>query len=371
MSRNVPILDLKPEIAEIKDEIYAAISSVIETTEFIGGPVVQAFEKEAAQYLGVKHAIACNSGTDAIVLGLRVLGIGPGDEVITTPFSFFATAEPISLLGAKPVFVDILPDSFNIDPDLIRKAITPKTKAIVPVHLFGQAAAMDEIMSIAKKHGLYVLEDTAQGFGGDFRGKKLGTIGEIGAYSFFPSKNLGCFGDGGLAVTDDDDYAKEITKLRQHGSLKKYHNEVVGYNSRLDALQAAVLRVKLKRIDDSNNRRRAAAKRYDEMLKSFAGIVTPIELDGCRHIYHQYTVRICDNRRDEVKESLAANGISTMVYYPVPINDLPVYRYNVDIPHSRRAANEVLSLPMWPQITEDTQRYVVENLKKALDKCEK
>jgi dTDP-4-amino-4,6-dideoxygalactose transaminase len=366
MTRNVPILDLKQELAEIKDEISAAISSVIESTEFIAGPEVQKFEKEAADYLGVKHAIACNSGTDAILIGLRTLGIKRGDEVITTPFSFFATAEPVSLLEAKPVFVDIQPGSFNIDPELIKKAITPKTKAIIPVHLFGQAAEMDKIMSIAKEHGLVVLEDTAQGFGGGYKNKKIGTIGSIGAYSFFPSKNLGCFGDGGLAVTNDDDLAKEITKLRQHGSVKKYYNEIVGYNSRLDSIQAAVLRVKLKRIDQSNDRRRIAAARYNKMLNNIKGLVTPLELDDCRHIYHQYTVRITGNKRDAVKEKLAAKGISTMVYYPVPINDLPVYNENCDIPHSRLAAKEVLSLPIWPQITEDTQRYVVENLINAL-----
>src|SRR5690606_19924572 len=263
---------------------------ILKSGQFILGGDVRAFEAEIAAYLGVKHAIGVNSGTDALLIGLRALGVGPGDEVITTPFTFFATAEVISLLGATPVFVDIDPESFNIDPDLIEEKITARTKAIIPVHLYGRAAEMEKIMAIARKHGLKVVEDVAQAMGGEAQGKKLGSIGDVGAFSFFPTKNLGAYGDGGLITTDNDELAELAKMLRAHGSRKKYYNEVLGYNSRLDTLQAAILRVKLPHIDAWNKRRFEAAVRYSDLLADVPHVVTPSLVEG--HVFHQYTIRI-------------------------------------------------------------------------------
>ncbi len=346
--RNIPILDLAPEIEALWDEFEAAYRRVMRSGQFIMGPEVTAFEKEAAEFLGVKHAIGVNSGTDALIIGLRALGVGPGDEVITTPFSFFATAESISNLGATPVFVDVDEESFNIDPAAIEAAITPKTKAIMPVHVFGRPAAMDEIMTIAERHGLKVVEDCAQSFGARYQGRQTGSIGHVGAFSFFPSKNLGAFGDGGLVATDDDEAADLSRMLRAHGSKKRYHNEMLGYNSRLDALQAAFLRVKLPHVDAWNACRAEVARLYGELLEDVEGVTAPRVTDG--HVFHQYTVRI-KGARDVVQERLEAAGVSTMVYYPIPQDRLPVYdgqypRFEV----SERLAAEVLSLPIGPML---------------------
>lgn len=366
-SNKIPVLDLRPEINSLWEELTSAIEGVLRSGQFIMGPNVKAFEEEAAAYLGVRHAVGVNSGTDALVIALHAAGIGEGDEVITTPFTFFATAEAVSRLGATPVFVDIDPLTFNINPDLIEPAVTPRTKAILPVYLYGQAADMDPIMEVAKKYGLKVIEDTAQAFGGEYKGKKLGTIGDAGCFSFFPSKNLGAFGDGGLIATDDDEIAERARMLRVHGAKKKYYNEVIGYNSRLDALQAAILRVKLPYIDGWNEGRRRAAERYNELLKDVPGIVTPYEAEYAKHVYHQYTVRILNGRRNAVKEHLAEQGIATMVYYPVPVHQLPVYAQNaVTLPEAEKAAGEVLSLPIWPGITESVRTKVVEALDAAL-----
>ncbi len=362
----IPILDLSAEIEALWDELNAATQRVLRSGRFILGPEVEAFEREVAEYLGVKHAIGVNSGTDALVIGLRALGVGPGDEVITTPFTFFATAEAISLVGATPVFVDIDPNTFTIDRGLIEEKITPRTRAILPVHLYGQAADMDSILGLAEKYGLKVLEDVAQAFGGEYKGRKLGTIGHAGAFSFFPSKNLGAYGDGGLIATDDDRVAETARMLRAHGARRKYHNEMLGYNSRLDALQAAILRVKLRYVDGWNEARRKAACTYNELLKDVPGVVTPYEAPYAKHVYHQYTVRILDGKRDEVQRRLTEAGIGTMVYYPVPVHRLPVYapvRYA--LPEVERASREVASLPIYPGLTEEKMVYVASELKRC------
>jgi dTDP-4-amino-4,6-dideoxygalactose transaminase len=362
----VPILDPRPEIDSIWSKVMAAVEDVLRSGQFIMGPNVIGFEKEAADYLGVKHAVGLNSGTDALILGVHALGLKPGDEVITTPFTFFATTECVSHFRATPVFVDIDPETFNFRVDEIEAAITPRTKGIIPVHLFGQPVDMDPVMEIAHRHGLWVLEDVAQAFGGEYRGRKLGSIGQAGAFSFFPTKNLGGCGDGGLFVTNDDALADTVRVLRVHGARKKYHNEQVGVNSRLDALQAAILRCKLPHIDEWNQARRAAAHRYSEALQGIEGLIAPIELDFGAHVYHQYTVRI-PGRRDEVQQKLDEAGIGTMVYYEKPLHKLPVYAdMKVSLPVSEQCAAEVLSLPIWPKIEPSVQDRVVEALKSAL-----
>lgn len=360
----IPILDLSPEIEALWDELMAAIQGVLKSGQFIMGPNVEAFEHEVAAYLGIKHAVGVNSGTDALIIALRALGIGPGDEVITTPFTFFATAEAISLVGARPVFVDIDPKTFNIDPNLVEPAITPFTRAILPVHLYGQAADMDPIMTLAKEYHLKVIEDVAQAFGGEYKGKKLGTIGDVGCFSFFPSKNLGAFGDGGLIVTNDEEVAELARMLRVHGAKKKYYNEMIGYNSRLDELQAAILRVKLPHIDKWNEQRKQVAHRYNELLRDLPRVVTPYEASYAQHVYHQYTIRVLGGKRDMVKKCLTEAGIGTMIYYPVPLHQLPIYagRYPT-IPQAERAAGEALSLPIWSELNLNIQFYVVSTIR--------
>jgi dTDP-4-amino-4,6-dideoxygalactose transaminase len=341
----IPVLDLTPEIEMLWDDLMEAVQRVLRSGRFILGPEVEAFESEVAAYLGAKHAVGVNSGTDALVISLRALGIGPGDEVITTPFTFFATPESISNVGATPVFVDIDERTFNIDPALIEPAITERTKAIVPVHLYGQSCDMDPIMDIARRHELRVIEDVAQAMGGAYKGRKLGTIGDAAAFSFFPSKNLGGFGDGGMVMTDDDEVAEVARMLRTHGAKRKYENEMLGYNSRLDELQAAMLRVKLRHLDELNDGRRAVASRYDELLADVPGVTTPYVAPGVHHVYHQYTVRIADGRRDVVAKQLDEAGVQTMIYYPVPSDALPAYGDTSPI-RASVAASQVLSLPM-------------------------
>ena len=382
----IPLFDLAPEIEALGDKINAAVQRVIQSGQFILGPEVADFEEEVADFLGVKHAIGVNSGTDALVISLRALGVEPEDEVITTPFTFFATAEAISSVGATPVFVDIEPRTFNIDPAVIEDAITERTVGILPVHLFGAPAAMSQIMEIADRHGLKVLEDCAQSFGARYfgncfgcegatcddrirdriSGKQTGTIGHAGAFSFFPTKNLGAYGDGGLIATDDHEIAEMARMLRKHGGKNKYHNEVCGYNSRLDAIQAAILRVKLPQIVTYNKKRRAIAQRYNELLADVEGIATPESVEG--HVFHQYTVRIINEQRDAVQKALGARGISTKVYYPVPCHQLPVYDdYDVALPVSEKAGQQVLSLPIWPGITPEVQASVVSALRAVSD----
>lgn len=364
----IPVLDLSPEIDMLWDELNAAIQDVLRSGHFIMGEAVAAFEADIAAYIGVRHVIGMNSGTDALVIGLRALGVGLGDEVITSPFSFFATAEAASIIGATPVFVDIDSRTFNLDVSQLESLITPRTKAIIPVHLYGQASDMDALLTIAEKHGLKVLEDVAQAFSGDYKGRKLGTLGHAGAFSFFPSKNLGAYGDAGMLVTDDDEVAKMARMLRVHGSLKKYHNEIVGYNSRMDTIQAAILRVKLPHVEGWSEARRAAAHRYNALLADLSGIVTPYEAPESRHVYHQYTLRILNGKRDALQKALDAVGISTMIYYPVPVHRLPIYAaHNLHLPESEKAASEVLSLPIWPQITLDVQQRVAGALIRAVE----
>ncbi|NER94658.1 MAG: DegT/DnrJ/EryC1/StrS family aminotransferase [Symploca sp. SIO1B1] len=380
----VPVLDLKPQYNQIKDEVQAAINTVLASARFIMGPEVKQFEEEVATYLGVKHAIGVNSGTDALVIGLRALGIGEGDEVITTPFSFFATAESISNVGAKPVFVDVDAKTFNLDPKAIQEKITPRTKAILPVHLYGNPAPMGQIREIAQNNGLKVVEDCAQSFGAKYfgncstcqgscseavraeiQGKFTGTIGDVGGFSFFPSKNLGAYGDGGLVTTNDDAVAEVARMLRVHGAKKKYHNEVLGYNSRLDTLQAAILRVKLKYIDQWNQGRCRVAQQYNDLLAGIEGLVTPELSNG--HVFHQYTVRVLAGKRERVKEYLAEQGIGSMVYYPVPQDRLPIYQGLYEVcAVSQQLAGEVLSLPIWPELETETIKLIVETLKQAL-----
>jgi dTDP-4-amino-4,6-dideoxygalactose transaminase len=382
--QKIPILDLSPQYQSLKPQIYAAIDRVLESGQFIMGPDVKQFEQEVATYLGVKHAIAVNSGTDALVIGLRSLGIGAGDEVITTPFSFFATAESISSIGATPIFVDIDPKTFNIDPAKIKDKITSRTKAIMPVHLYGNPAAMTQIMGIAQAHGLKVIEDCAQSFGARYAGtcsgcdgacsdtlrstiagKMTGTIGDVGAYSFFPSKNLGAYGDGGLIATNDDAIADLSRMLRVHGAKKKYHNEIIGYNSRLDTLQAAILRVKLPHIDEWNAGRRRVASLYTQLLKNIPEIIAPEVVSG--HVFHQYTIRIVKGDRDKVASDLAAKGISTMIYYPIPQDQLPIYagKYPAN-PISDLLGTQVLSLPIWPELNRSIAEEVIGCLRTSI-----
>jgi dTDP-4-amino-4,6-dideoxygalactose transaminase len=361
----IPVLDLKPQYESLKSDLQVAINRVVESGRFVMGPDVKAFEAEVAQYLGVKHAIGVNSGTDALFIGLRALGIGPGDEVITTPFTFFATAESISHVGATPVFVDVDERTFNIVPELIEEKITERTKAILPVHLFGRPTEMGGIMALAERYDLEVVEDCAQSFGARYEGRQTGTFGTMGAYSFFPSKNLGAYGDGGLIATNEDALADTARMLRVHGAKKKYQNEMVGYNSRLDTIQAAVLRVKLPHVDAWNEDRRRVAALYGELLEYVPGVAAPEATEG--HVFHQYTVRIIYGNRDEVQAGLKKAGIDTMVYYPVPVHQLPLYReLDYHLPLAEKATGEVLSLPIWPTMDEPTQRRVVEAIKRAL-----
>jgi dTDP-4-amino-4,6-dideoxygalactose transaminase len=381
---NIPILDLKPQYQRIKAEIQQAVNGVLESGQFILGKTVADFEQAAADYLGVKYAIGVNSGTDALMIGLRALGIGPGDEVITTPFSFFATAESISNVGAKPVFVDVAIADFNLDPDKIKAAITPRTKAIMPVHLFGQPAAMAQIKAIADDHGLKIIEDCAQSFGAVYAGDCLGcdqgcdgqvkqalmgqytgAMGDVGAFSFFPTKNLGAYGDGGLITTNDEAIADLARCLRVHGSRQRYQNEMLGYNSRLDALQAAILNVKLAHLKEWSMGRRRVAQTYNDLFQGVEGIITPTITAG--HVFHQYTLRILDGKRDALAKAMQAIGISTMIYYPVPQDQLPVYRGQyAPNPISDRLATEVLSLPIWPEMETETVQTVAEKIIQVL-----
>lgn len=366
-TQNIPILDPRPEIDSIWDEVMAAVENVLKTGQFIMGPNVTGFEQEAADYLGVKHAVGLNSGTDALILGVHALGLKPGDEVISTPFTFFATTEAVSHFHATPVFVDVEDETYNFKIDDLEKAITPKTKLIIPVHIFGHSVDMDPVMELAEKHGIKVLEDVAQAFGGEYKGQKLGSIGHAGAFSFFPTKNLGGCGDGGLFTTNDDAAADLVRVLRVHGARKKYNNEMVGVNSRLDAIQAAILRCKLPHIDAWNQGRREVADYYANGLKDVEGVVTPIAKDYAHHVFHQYTVRITNGDRDGVKQKLQEAGVGTMVYYEKPLHKLPVYSHmDVSMPVSERLAGEVLSLPIWPKIERRVQDRVIEALKSAL-----
>ena len=358
---NIPMVDLKVQYQQLKGEIDAAIVEALGETRFILGPNVQAFDAEAADYLGVKHAISCASGTDALHLALLAAGIEPGDEVITSAFTFIATAEAIRYIGAVPIFVDIQRDGFNIDPELVREAITPRTRAILPVHLFGRPADMREIQALADEHGLLVIEDCAQSFGSRYGERVTGSIGQSGAFSFFPSKNLGCYGDGGMIATGDDDIAARIRMLRNHGSSQQYHHDVIGYNSRLDELQAVVLRIKLKHIDRYNQGRLKVAREYNERLAG-SRFETPSIPDDRDHVFHQYTL-LCDDR-DTVRESLLGHGIACAVYYPIPLHQQKAFEDSdqPSLPITEKTARRCLSLPIFPEMTAQQIESVCEAL---------
>lgn len=365
----IPSLDLSGTLEVLWPELQAAALGALRSGRYILGPEVQAFEAETARYLGVRHAVACNSGTDALVLALRALGLGPGDEVITTPFTFFATPESISAVGATPVFADIRPDTLLLDLEQVEAAITPRTRALLPVHLFGRPCAMAGLMDLAARHGLKVVEDCAQSFGARSGGRQVGSFGQAGCFSFFPTKNLSGFGDGGLLATDNDAVAEAARMLRAHGGRKKYHNEAIGYNSRLDELQAALLRVKLPHVDAWNRARTRAAETYQDLLEDEPRLVLPSLEPG--HVFNQYTVRVRGEAgaRDRVQARLAQAGIDSMVYYPVPCHRLQVYAAShtgTRCPEAEQACAEVLSLPFWPGMDADVQRTVAAALADAL-----
>ncbi len=372
---NIPLLDLNRQYRAIRPEIEAAIARVVQSGRFILGPEVEAFENEVAAYCGAKHAIGVASGSDALLLALRAAGVGPGDRVITTPFTFFATAGAIWNLGAVPVFIDIEPQTYNISPQALAEALESSTdlqeraKAIIPVHLYGQMAEMDPISEIARRYELTVIEDAAQAIGAEYRGRKAGTVGRLGCFSFFPSKNLGACGDGGMIITDDDELAEKLRLLRVHGSRPKYYHQLVGYNSRLDALQAAILRAKLPYLDRWSAARAAHAAGYDRALAELPGIETPPVAPERTHIYHQYTVRVLGGRRDEVRKSLKERGIGTGIYYPLPLHLQACfaslgYREG-DFPQAERASREVLSLPIFPELAEEEREYVVSTIQQV------
>ena len=364
----IPILDLTKQYAQIQADVEKTVLEVLKSGQYILGKHNKALEQELAEFCGVKRAIALNSGTDALHLALRALDIGAGDEVITTAFTFVATTEAIGIVGAKPIFADIDPNTFNLDPKELEKKITPKTKAIIPVHLYGQPADMVAIMEIAKKYNLYVIEDCCQAIGAELNGQKVGSFGDIGCFSFFPTKNLGAFGDGGLVTTNSDMLADRIVALRNHGGAVRYYHDEIGVNSRLDEIQAAILRVKLPYINEWNKKRKENAYRYNELLKDVAEVVVPRELDGTKCVYHQYTIEIPN--RDAVHKYLQENGVGAMLYYPVPLHLQKVHEYLGgklgDLPVTEEKTTRVLSLPMFPELTEEQQKTVVETLKKAL-----
>lgn len=350
----IPMVDLKRQYRLLKSEIDAAISSVLEQTQFILGPNVVKLEEEIAAYHELPYAVGVANGTDALLLALRACGIKAGDEVITTPFTFIATAEVIALLNAIPVFVDICPDTFNLDCAQIAGKITRKTKAIIPVHLFGHPADMAPIMEIARKHKLKVIEDCAQAFGAKYHSQKVGTIGDAGCFSFFPSKNLAGYGDGGMVITQNEEIAKQLKMLRNHGSSVRYYHQIVGHNSRLDEIQAAVIRVKLKKISQFNEARRQNAAAYCTAINQ-KKIILPSVASGCDHVYHQFTIR--SKNRDTLARALQEKGIASAVYYPVPLHQqevfLNLYNLSVKLPQSEVCASEVLSLPMFPELNQE------------------
>jgi Predicted pyridoxal phosphate-dependent enzyme apparently involved in regulation of cell wall biogenesis len=366
---NIPILDLTAQYKSIKAEIDAAVMKVIESQHFILGPEVEAFESEVAAYCGTKYAVGVASGTDALILALKALGIGPGDEVITTPFTFFATAESISLVGAKPVFVDVDPKTYCINPDLIEDKITKKTKAIIPVHLFGQCADMDRILEIAKLNNLKVIEDTAQAMGATYKGKQAGSMGDIGCLSFFPSKNLGGFGDGGMIITNNKELADKIKMLRVHGSTIRYIHSAIGTNSRLDALQAAILRVKLKHLDKWLDARRKVAKYYNENLKGLAAITTPYTPSYNTHTYHLYVLRVKPSP-EKLAKALNAAGIEARTYYPVSLHLQECYKslsYKKGaFPESESASPETLAIPIYPELDTEKLNIIVKKIREAI-----
>jgi len=366
----IPIIDSKRQYAQIGAEVEKEVIEVLRSGSYILGKHNKALEEELAEFTGAKYSVALNSGTDALHLALRALDIGEGDEVITVAFTFVATTEAIGIVGAKPVFVDIDADTFNIDPMKIEAAITSKTKAIMPVHLYGQPCNMDVIMDIAKRHNLYVIEDACQAIGAKYKGKMVGTFGDIGCFSFYPTKNLGAMGDGGLATTNCEKLRDRMIALRNHGGAVRYYHDEIGVNSRLDEIQAAVLRVKLNYLNDWNTKRREHAYFYNELFAECSDIQTPKELDNTYCVYHQYTVKVPN--RDEVHKMLQENGIGAMLYYPVPLHLQKVHEYlgirKSSLPVTEKNTEMVISLPMFAEITEEEQRTVAKTLIDCIQK---
>lgn len=370
-TKKIQMVDLKGQYEKIKSEIDSGIQDVINTTAFINGPAVKEFQADFEKYLNVKHVIPCANGTDALQIAMMALGLKAGDEVITASFTYVATAEVIGLLGLTPVLVDVYPNTFDIDIEAIEKAITPKTKAIVPVHLFGQCADMERIMNLAKKHHLYVIEDVAQAIGADYtfsdgKKQKAGTIGTIGCTSFFPSKNLGCYGDGGAIYTNDEELAKKLKMIAHHGQSVQYVHDVLGCNSRLDTIQAVVLKAKLKHLDEYAAARNKAAMYYDKILANHPKIKTPARVKNSTHVFHQYTIQLNGVDRAKLREQLAERGIPAMIYYPIPLHEQKAFaspRYKKgDFPVTEKLCTSVLSLPMHTEMDEETLKFICDNL---------
>lgn len=374
--KKIQMVDLRSQYLTIKPQVDAAIQEVVDSCAFINGPAVHAFQADLEKYLGVKNVIPCANGTDALQVSMMALGLQPGDEVITTSFTFIATAEVIALLHLTPVLVDVDPETFNIDPKAIEKAITPKTRAIVPVHLFGQAAPMEEIMDIAKKHNLFVIEDNCQAIGADYiftdgTSKKAGTIGHVGCTSFFPSKNLGCYGDGGAIFTNDDELAKQIRSIVNHGMTVRYYHDHIGVNSRLDAIQAAVLKVKLAKLDEYAEKRRAAADFYDKAFAGNPNLKTPVRYKKSNHVFHQYTLVSNNIDRVALITHLASKEIPAMIYYPVPLHMQKAYldpRYKAgDFPVTEELCKGVFSLPMHTELDEEQLQHITKSVLEFLN----
>jgi dTDP-4-amino-4,6-dideoxygalactose transaminase len=364
----VPFLDIKLQNEPLRDEIRAAIEAVIDSAAFAGGPFVESFVADFADFCCAGRAVGVSNGTDALWLTLLAMEVGPGDEVITVPSTFMATAEAITYCGARPVFVDIDESTYTMDPGALSEAITPRTKAIIPVHLFGQPADMDPIMVIARRHGLRVIEDAAQAHGATYKGLPAGSIGDAGCFSFYPGKNLGAFGEAGAVVTGDDELCDRLRILRDHGQVHKYHHTMIGWNCRMDGIQAAVLEIKLRHLNAANARRRAIAARYDRELAGLPGLVTPARSPHAQHVYHVYAIRTPD--RDDVIRSLAQNGVGTGIHYPIPVHLQGAYSGlgygRGDFPRAERCAEEFISLPMFPELTGPQVSHVVQTLKETL-----
>ena len=363
---NIPFVDLKKQYKSIKGEIDKAISEVIEKTAFVGGPFRKSFEENFAAFCGVKNCVGVGNGTDALCISLRAMDIGPGDEVITAANSFIATSEAISMAGAKVVFVDIDPGTYNIDINKIEEKITERTKAIIPVHLFGQPADMDSILDIANRHSLKVLEDAAQAHGAMYKERKIGSIGDTACFSFYPGKNLGAYGDGGAIVTNDDELAERAQMIANHGRLDKYDHKFEGVNSRLDGIQAAILEVKLKHLPEWTEQRRQNAYLYKRYLKG-SGVVTPVEIPEAKAVYHLYVVRVNDGKREKLQDYLKSFGIATGIHYPIALPNLTAYEYlkhkEADFAEASKASREILSLPMFPELEEEQIAFVAEKIK--------
>ncbi|PQJ80713.1 DegT/DnrJ/EryC1/StrS family aminotransferase [Polaribacter porphyrae] len=369
--KKIQMVDLKNQYEKIQEEVDSAVLNVIRSTQYINGPEVQEFKKELEAYLDVKHVIPCANGTDALQIAMMALDLQPDDEVITANFTYVATAEVIALLKLKPVLVDVYPDTFDIDVEAIERAITPKTKAIVPVHLFGQAANMEAIMEVAKKHNLYVVEDTAQAIGCDYTFKdgssqKVGTIGTIGCTSFFPSKNLGCYGDGGAIFTNDDELAIKLKQTANHGQSRQYIHDRVGVNSRLDSIQAAILRIKLRHLDDYSVARNRAADFYDNAFANHPKVKTPKRVAFSNHVFHQYTLQLIGVNRDEMRAYLSDKGVPAMIYYPIPLHLQEAYtdpRYSKgDFPITEKLCSSVMSLPMQTELDDEQLNFITRNV---------